>query len=383
VTDEGKRRPVVVFDTDIESFMSNRVLDLEFARQFPGAEAFAKLAERLDRCGVDMVTVDVFLASPGSWTRAACLSNETTRFTDELVHRHGVVPAICLSLESPVYATEFYSSIAEISKKFRHVFLWRGTRARATDGAEFHEISWPYPSLNAAAQTHSWGERRFLTLISSNKAAFPLPRPMLIARHPRQSVRNVAQASGTLAMRVREPFFRSELYSQRLKAIRHFSSCPDFDLFGRGWESAASRMSRRSADAVASSYRGEIPARGKLSTLSRYQFAVCFENTAFPGYITEKIFDCLVTECIPVYLGAPDIGEMIPPECFVDMRVMRSYSRLERYLRTMTESEVEGRLGAVRAFAQSARSARFTQERFVADLFAVLMSCLEPQVARS
>jgi hypothetical protein len=367
------RRPVIVLDTDIESFMSNRIFDREYARQFPGGESAAALAEELMRRGIDMVTADVFLASPGTWGRAAMLSNETTRFTDELASRHGVIPAACVSAESPVYATEFYSSITEVSRRFRHVFLWRGTRGRATGGAEFHEMSWPYPSLARLSATQPWSGRRFLTLISSNKQAFPLPEPMVVLRHPRQTARNVIQATRTVVTRAREPYLRSELYSARLKAIRHFSSRSDFDLFGRGWGDSTGTMSRRSADAVAASYRGEIPALDKLAVLSRYKFAICFENTAFPGYVTEKIFDCLVTDCIPVYLGAPDIADMIPPDCFVDMRRMGSYARLERYLRGMSESEAESRLAAVRAFAESDRSARFTQAKYVLDISAVLM----------
>lgn len=50
----------------------------------------------------------------------------------------------------------------------------------------------------------------------------------------------------------------------------------------------------------------------KLGTLRHFRFALCFENCVFPGYVTEKVFDCFLSGCVPIYLGAPDITDFIP-----------------------------------------------------------------------
>ena len=57
----------------------------------------------------------------------------------------------------------------------------------------------------------------------------------------------------------------------------------------------------------------------KISCLREFRFCLCLENCSYPGYVTEKIIDCLVAGVIPLYQGAPDIAEFIPAECFIDI----------------------------------------------------------------
>ena len=51
--------------------------------------------------------------------------------------------------------------------------------------------------------------------------------------------------------------------------------------------------------------------QSKIDWLKDYRFNMCGENTLGEGYVTEKIFDCLIGGCIPVYYGPkltePDI----------------------------------------------------------------------------
>ena len=75
------------------------------------------------------------------------------------------------------------------------------------------------------------------------------------------------------------------------------------------------------------------PCENKTETISKYKFAVCFENTSYPGYVTEKIIDCLVAGLIPIYLGAPDISEFVPEEAFIDMRKFNTWQELDNYVR--------------------------------------------------
>ena len=42
--------------------------------------------------------------------------------------------------------------------------------------------------------------------------------------------------------------------------------------------------------------------------LRQYKFAICFENSYAPGYVTEKIVNAIAGGAIPIYRGAPDVG---------------------------------------------------------------------------
>jgi hypothetical protein len=364
-----------VFDVDTPEFMGNRVFDLDYARQFPGAEAAAALGAALREAGLETVTADVYLSGPNAGRPAVCLSNELTRFTHDLLSFESVVPVACSSLESPIVAIGFYKRIQEVSERFHHVFLWSGMRHKATGGATFHEISWPYPSFQSAARTPSWSERGFLVLVNSNKRIFVPPARFVEPRHPRRSARGMIRAWRLSRLRRSEPWLASELYKDRLDAIRHFSRSADFDLFGRGW-SDISTLSSVEASAVARSYRGEVPVFDKVSTLANYRFALCFENTAFPGYVTEKIFDCFAAGCIPIYLGAPDIKDLVPAGSFIDARDFRDFAGLESFIRDLRPEVARDYITAATNFMGSERAEQFTQAHFVRVMADVLLQAV-------
>lgn len=45
-------------------------------------------------------------------------------------------------------------------------------------------------------------------------------------------------------------------------------------------------------------------ANNKLEYLKQFKFNLCPENTNFNGYVTEKIFDAIISGCIPIYWGS-------------------------------------------------------------------------------
>ena len=50
----------------------------------------------------------------------------------------------------------------------------------------------------------------------------------------------------------------------------------------------------------------EIP---KINCISDYKFTFAIENSAFPGYVTEKIMDPMIAHSIPIYWGSDRIRE--------------------------------------------------------------------------
>lgn len=47
----------------------------------------------------------------------------------------------------------------------------------------------------------------------------------------------------------------------------------------------------------------------KIDSLKDYMFSFAMENDYYNSYFTEKLHDCFLTGTIPIYLGAPDIGD--------------------------------------------------------------------------
>lgn len=64
---------------------------------------------------------------------------------------------------------------------------------------------------------------------------------------------------------------------------------------------------------------GDTGSDTKLKVMRRFKYAIAFENSLEEDYVTEKFFDPISAGAIPVYLGAPNVGEFSPGDaCFID-----------------------------------------------------------------
>ncbi|XP_078434669.1 fucosyltransferase 13 isoform X2 [Wolffia australiana] len=52
--------------------------------------------------------------------------------------------------------------------------------------------------------------------------------------------------------------------------------------------------------------------------MSHYKFVLAVENTATESYVTEKLFYALDAGAVPVYFGAPDVTNFVPPDSIID-----------------------------------------------------------------
>jgi hypothetical protein len=202
-------------------------------------------------------------------------------------------------------------------------------------------------------------------MVNSNKA---LPRWRELGRWF-DSPREVSLKRGWAGLRYR-PIAR-ERYSFRLRAIQAFATLDDFDLYGEGWSERHPAIEPTVHAAAQRAYRG--PVQDKLAHLAGYRFALVFDNTRFPGYISEKLFDCFYARCIPIYSGAPDVAQYVPPPAFIDVRQFASFRALEQFLRRVTEEDAQRYVEASHAFLASPAYEQFCADRFARDLVDALL----------
>jgi len=244
-----------------------------------------------------------------------------------------------IAMESPAIKPENYKR--DNLKIFKKVFTWSD---ELIDNKKFFKINY---SHNIPKEVNfPQKERKLCTIIAGNK----------------QSI------------------VPGELYSERIKAIRWFEKnyAGDFDLYGNGWDKKyffgslfgfnLLRLNRLSfiTKAVAEkypSYKG--PVNSKNETLKKYKFSICYENfQGAEGYITEKIFDCFLAGCVPVYLGAPNIADHIPENTFIDKRKFKNYEELYVFLKNIPENEYKKYLDSIAQFLKSDFSDPFSAEYF-------------------
>ncbi len=264
--------------------------------------------------------------------------------------------------ECPIVEPRLYADLANAEAHFRRMYSFAGDqemRPFLRKPVTFRPFRFPYPFDGVIEEAWQHKERGFLAIINGNKV-------------PRLDLR--------------------ELYSERLRAVSFFEQHGEIDLYGVGWdgppfrvgETRVPRSLRRLAylaerrwdrarpgrdpllAAARRAYRG--PVASKAATLSQYAFAICFENMVMEGWVTEKIFDCLVAGTIPVYVGAPDIARWVDPECFVDMRRFSGYDELRDYLHALSPAETSAYREAGREYFKSSQFRPFTKHAF-AEIF--------------
>lgn len=78
--------------------------------------------------------------------------------------------------------------------------------------------------------------------------------------------------------------------------------------------------------------------RSKLAYLRNFRFCVAYENCAYPGYTSEKLYDALAAGTIPIYWGNSEVGRDIHPDCFIDARDFRDLEALVDRVRSVDQN---------------------------------------------
>ena len=346
-----------VLCTDIPEFQQNRVLDPQFAQQFPGTPIYPLLAGLLSQHGWELITGDVAIADVDAGIRDAktlfVIQEETSLFGQQLIEK-GSHPAVLLCGESPLYARDFYESLEQISEPFPHRILFSGAHTHSLHGAN-HTLYFPSFHKNHVHKQEPWKSRAFLAMMAGNKyyrhAAIPWPERIL------RSFREISHPGTYRWLR------ENQLHDTRLELVSYFSSVGRIDIYGQGWGNRQHLPKRwqRQLEALKMS-DPSIPYSGKAGTLSKYKFALTLENFRYPGYVTEKIIDALVAGTIPVYLGAPDIMNFVPAGAFVNLEDFTSPQSLESFLDQVSPNQAEEMLLAGREFLSSTTGELFSIE---------------------
>ena len=63
----------------------------------------------------------------------------------------------------------------------------------------------------------------------------------------------------------------------------------------------------------------------KLDVLRKYKYAIVVENCQYQDYWTEKIGDCYLAECYPIYHGCPNIEDYFPQGSLLQIFLYRKH----------------------------------------------------------
>ncbi|MDJ0796871.1 MAG: glycosyltransferase family 10 [Calothrix sp. MO_167.B12] len=119
------------------------------------------------------------------------------------------------------------------------------------------------------------------------------------------------------------------------------------DIYGRGW----------SDKIKVGQSRGKGWREKKIMILQQYNFNLCFENTNWHHYCTEKIWDSIQGGCLPIYYGKGNsIYDDFPRNSFLDYSDFNSSDLLFDYIQNIKLDEFQERMNlCIQAFNQAVR----------------------------
>jgi len=345
---------IIVYDTDHPGGVRNICFAESYATQGPGHGFTVELAEKARIQGLEIVTGDVFLKNGYSNKTAFCVTDMRSIRTNLLL-RKGVIPMFCFLTESPIIARDFYIDIEKYAGRFIHNIQFRGTAPRLGKTPTHFSVMYYPIDQRIPIPPQNWNDKKFLILVNRNKRMFRSDHSNL-----KGYLLSISSYFKSEIQKIIDPWIRSrEIYKDRIEAIRYFSTKNQFDLYGQGWNNKIPGFSVRYHHAAKLVYKGEIEPDRKLRVMNNYKFSLCFENCAFPGYVTEKIFDCFLSSCIPIYFGAPDITDFVPADTFIDFRRFKSLGQLEVYFKSFTEDDATRMLENAKNFLSSQEFDKF------------------------
>lgn len=353
--------------SDISQFHQNQLRSRQWSQQFLGSAWVTSLYERQNEMGIEVASGDVALqkAKSGEWPvdNIYVIQELDARHGSELC-RLGAIPAVLTIFESPLVAYRSIDRLLRSNVTFAHCIGPKEifSQSPALRHSHHWQLSFPSYRHDQLPAPVPWSQRQHAVLVAANK--YWNERKWPRANSAKDALRILRHGIRKLI----SPTYRSsrqwQLHDQRLDLMYVLGRDNKIDIFGKGWNNVSNMPLHHATrlSMIHSAFKG--PCDDKHGLLARYKFTIAYENTAYPGYVTEKAIDAFVSSSIPVYLGAPDIETHLPSGAYINARAYKSPDTLVSYLEQLSEPEATKMIAAGKNFLGSLHGQRHTYEGF-------------------
>lgn len=365
---------IYAYCNDIKAFQNNRVLSAAYCKHFAEISWIPYFVELAKEKGQHVITGDECLKAINNQqikaSEVIVISELDSKHAQELVSM-GSNPGIVLCYESPLFAETFYKNAENICSGYPAGILFNGLiKKHFYNQHNYYPTYFPsYSNDEISARLVPWEKRRELVVVVSNKYyrdAFHFKK-LLNPKKLEAWIRGKLKLSSCAIKRYA---IKNQLHDTRLSAIDYFCNKSMLDIYGYSWNDL-NNLPLKWRQRLKSHIEKLSPEQcgDKKRTIANYKFALCFENTVYPGYLTEKIIDCFVAGVIPIYFGDPMVERIIPPEIFIDMRKYSTWNDLYLKLKSVNKIEGEKMIQSARHFLKSELGQSFTYRHHAKKIF--------------
>jgi GR25 family glycosyltransferase involved in LPS biosynthesis len=139
----------------------------------------------------------------------------------------------------------------------------------------------------------------------------------------------------TLSM-ILSDYYYHQGHKLRVNFAKYIDNKLNIDIYGR------------CASLNLKSYKGQLPPLSKNDGTYPYKYSTAVENNSEFNYFTEKLTDCIVSECLCFYWGAPNVSDYYPSEAFIYLDLSDFDKALNQIKTAIENNEWEKRLPAIK-----------------------------------
>lgn len=79
--------------------------------------------------------------------------------------------------------------------------------------------------------------------------------------------------------------------------------------------------------------------KSKREYLNKFKFCIAYENMDLPGYITEKLMDCYLSNTVPIYWGSSKWSSLFPANSMICAQNFESIDALIEYIKRVDQDD--------------------------------------------
>jgi len=347
----------VAFCSNSNNFWGDEIKNLDFTNKFPGASWIPYLSEKCENHNIKLISGKKAIESKISARKILVIQEMNSWHGINLINK-GAFPLIIFSGESKLYAYYYYDFFRTFSKPFYHRLTFFENKFLSNN--KFSHFFFPSFSLKEKMKNNiDWNKRDFSVLIASNKSIYSNPPKGNVIFKLKWFILSCYKRFSPSFIKAK----KNSLHVFRHELILFFAKKNQIKLFGSQWTNNKIFPSNIRSELSFEIHKlNPNKVEDKHKVIQGFKFCFCIENTQEIGYITEKIIDSIKAETIPVYVGAPDINNYVPSNCFININSFNNLNELYDFLNNISEENAYKIIENGKIFLKSEEGKRFSYE---------------------
>tara|TARA_B100000575_G_scaffold293761_1_gene306233 strand:- start:2334 stop:3503 length:1170 start_codon:yes stop_codon:yes gene_type:complete len=372
----------IAYVNENKNFNIKKILNKKFAEQHFAIGLYYLIKELKTKYEVAWSDDAIIKIENGEWDpKKVLVIQEMESSKGSKLIKLGAIPLIWMCFEGPFIGHWIYEKINIYGNKFYKIIIDDNNYPNINfDKTKILSLGYPCVEKVSFIRKFSkysqkdWTSKKLIVGIWSNKH-YAIHLKKIYYHLSNFNFRYIfSEIISKILSKTYKKNLMFQLIDKRIDVFLNLSKYCDFYLYGRGWNKVSEtpnkllnkmmKFKKNIFDGDNSKYR-EL---SKKNIFKNFRFCLCFENSSSKNYISEKLYDCFKEKIIPIYLGASNIEDIIPKNCFIDYRDFKTDHDLYNFINGLDYEKANNYLKFAHNFLLSINFQRNTCEYYVKNI---------------